>query len=624
MEDCNLDDLDYCENEVSEDFESSDSETVGSETGDATEDEGSESQDGDDTLESGTEYVRPLYCAEGMLVPGMDAGSDSDFDWMSCLGQPCDRERISDSLKGASSYFYLTCNDYGIWETSYGWGDEDTSFSVDEGTKDVESESSDEDDTIESVPEYTGLDNCVEGMDSGSVSDHHWMSCLGQPCNGERVGDPSKQSEFNYLTCVDGIWESSIWVGADDTGSVDDTSSIETSLATGGWATEWSGGTDGLDTGSNACWQEALDGDFYDIYDFFENHPCEGQSCNSERRIPLNRGEKSASWFELACVDGIWTVVVETSDDWGITWGDTTGTWYSDDPTETFENTETGSEYDCFEDTSWDYQPDKWKACVGKPCSLKSGERSSIIYSLSCVDGIWETSWEGVGYTDGDYTDTSGTETNGLENFSDTNICFEICERKILGDKDGWIHASSEDQADFGVCYYTCIGPLDFGTGTGGATDGETDSGPIDDSDTPETTIETTTRFLASGTFTTTEEFVTTLTPIATTTSEFASTTVAPSACDEERTHECPRNSYCVRADNFVTFTCQCKVGYYMSGNMCHKKAPEAESCPEDFKKDLFKMKLDGLNNPKYYLNKGSVMIQVESQVVSRFRIRLD
>ena len=211
-----------------------------------------------------------------------------------------------------------------------------------------------------------------------------------------------------------------------------------------------------------------------------------------------------------------------------------------------------------------------------------------------------------------------------MENFSDTNICFEICERKILGDKDGWIHASSEDQADFGVCYYTCIGPLDFGTGTGGATDGETDSGPIDDSDRPETTIETTTRFLASGTFTTTEEFVTTLTPIATTTSELASTTVGPSACDEERTHECPRNSYCVRADNLVTFTCQCKTGYFMSGNMCHKKAPETEFCPENFKKDLFKMKLDGLNNPKYYLNKGSVMIQVESQVVSRFRPGFD
>ena len=61
-----------------------------------------------------------------------------------------------------------------------------------------------------------------------------------------------------------------------------------------------------------------------------------------------------------------------------------------------------------------------------------------------------------------------------------------------------------------------------------------------------------------------------------------------------------------------------------MSGNMCHKKAPETEFCPENFKKDLFKMKLDGLNNPKYYLNKGSVMIQVESQVVSRFRPGFD
>ena len=119
---------------------------------------------------------------------------------------------------------------------------------------------------------------------------------------------------------------------------------------------------------------------------------------------------------------------------------------------------------------------------------------------------------------------------------------------------------------------------------------------------------------------TTSAPFVTTLTPIATTTSDFATTTMAPSACDEERTHECPDNSFCVPADNFVTFTCQCKTGYFMSGNMCHKKSPEAESCPSDFKKDLFKMNLDGLKDPKYYLNRGSVMIQVESQVVSRFR----
>ena len=60
-----------------------------------------------------------------------------------------------------------------------------------------------------------------------------------------------------------------------------------------------------------------------------------------------------------------------------------------------------------------------------------------------------------------------------------------------------------------------------------------------------------------------------------------------------------------------------------MSGNMCHKKTAEAESCPTDFKKDLFKMNLDGLRNPMFYLNKGSVMIQVESQVVSRFRCGL-
>ena len=60
-----------------------------------------------------------------------------------------------------------------------------------------------------------------------------------------------------------------------------------------------------------------------------------------------------------------------------------------------------------------------------------------------------------------------------------------------------------------------------------------------------------------------------------------------------------------------------------MSGNMCHKKSPEAVTCPEHFKKDLFKMKLDGEKDSNYFLNKGSVMIQVESQVVSRFRPRL-
>ena len=44
-----------------------------------------------------------------------------------------------------------------------------------------------------------------------------------------------------------------------------------------------------------------------------------------------------------------------------------------------------------------------------------------------------------------------------------------------------------------------------------------------------------------------------------------------------------------------------------MSGNMCHKKAPEAEFCPENFKKDLFKMKLDGLSklNHKLFLDLG-------------------
>ena len=45
------------------------------------------------------------------------------------------------------------------------------------------------------------------------------------------------------------------------------------------------------------------------------------------------------------------------------------------------------------------------------------------------------------------------------------------------------------------------------------------------------------------------------------------------------------------------------------------------ETFQANFKDDLFKMKLSDLKNPNYFVSKGSVLIQVESQVVSRFRL---
>ena len=41
----------------------------------------------------------------------------------------------------------------------------------------------------------------------------------------------------------------------------------------------------------------------------------------------------------------------------------------------------------------------------------------------------------------------------------------------------------------------------------------------------------------------------------------------------------------------------------------------------DNFKTNLFKMKLSELKNPEYFKSKGSVLIKVESQVVSRFRL---
>jgi len=143
---------------------------------------------------------------------------------------------------------------------------------------------------------------------------------------------------------------------------------------------------------------------------------------------------------------------------------------------------------------------------------------------------------------------------------------------------------------------------------------------PNDPPTTNPTTVEfvsTTMNPLEDATFTsTTTEEPTTQMP----TTEFM-TTLAPNACDDERTHECPENSFCVPAENFVSYTCQCNEGFFMNGNMCKAVAPLAENCPADFRDGLFKMKLDAIKNPMYFMNQGSVLIQVESQVVSRFRL---
>ena len=357
---------------------------------------------------------------------------------------------------------------------------------------------------------------------------------------------------------------------------------------------------------------------------------CVGKPCEEGRMIPLNREqneiEKSGMYQALVCQDGTWAL------DW------------FDSGTGSGSDSETGSIYNCYEgmvianDMYGTMEP--WShECIGQPCD-EGAERkipsdqdrgSTYWQELICIGGSWDYINNGEsGWDDSGWTENSPNDADGLEDFSTDEICYELCARKTLGDNkvdglpDGFPDLEDLLPTDPGAalqaCLESCLGPLSFNDADGGsATDENSETGSSLDIITAVDTTTTQWPF-ASTCCTTTEEFVTTLTPIATTTEDFATTTVSPSACDEERTHECPNNSFCVPADNFVTFTCQCEAGYFMSGNMCHKKAPEAETCPEDFKKDLFKMKLDGLTNPKYYLNKGSVMIQVESQVISRFR----
>ena len=54
---------------------------------------------------------------------------------------------------------------------------------------------------------------------------------------------------------------------------------------------------------------------------------------------------------------------------------------------------------------------------------------------------------------------------------------------------------------------------------------------------------------------------------------------------------------------------------------LCFLEHPSFETFEVNFKDDLFKMKLSDLKNPTYFVSNGSVLIQVESQVVSRFRL---
>ena len=465
--------------------------------------------------------------------------------------------------------------------------------------------------------DYTDTEPTESGSEllcDGHSSWINWEDCVGKPCDeGRRIplnNQGEKSACWEELACEDDTWNKvTVCDSPDDyldTGSQTESGSeIDCESGEVSWG------------GSAEMWEI-----------------CVGKPCEEGRRVPLNRDEnqteKSSVWLELVCQDGTWNMEEYYDSGWPS-------------PSHSGSGSESGSEVDCTSGYGvWLWE---MESCAGKPCEEEGRsvplnrdengmQKGEAWLELVCQDGTWNMVWfeDGSGgYTD--YTDNTGSPSaiDGLEDYSTDEICYELCARKTLGGNkvdglpDGFPDLGDLLPADPGAalqaCLESCLGPLVFSDADGGNAGGdETDS-----TDEIENTVETTTTQwpFASGTFTTTEEFVTTLTPIATTTSEFVSTTVAPSACDEERTHECPNNSFCVPAENFVTFTCQCEAGYFMSGNMCHKKAPEAETCPEDFKKDLFKMKLDGLTNPKYYLNKGSVMIQVESQVISRFRIGL-
>ena len=106
----------------------------------------------------------------------------------------------------------------------------------------------------------------------------------------------------------------------------------------------------------------------------------------------------------------------------------------------------------------------------------------------------------------------------------------------------------------------------------------------------------------------------------ATTTTQDITTMSMANACDDSRTFDCPDHSKCAAIENGRGYTCICDKGYSMTNNFCKKDHPEVSSCPDNFRDSLYKMKLDSLKNPMFFMNEGTVLIQVESQVVSRFR----
>ena len=593
-----------------------------------------------------------------------------------CVGKPC-KEGDVDS-RGDSSNLILTCVN-GVWEGDWEYeGSMETSEpSEDDNTIstsfDTEDSSTISQDSGSNSPAYgqpcdvEGETVDIEGSSSyqSSVRNQKW-DCIA-----------------THYVCINGLWDihnvcevfsADDWstdVTPDDNGS----STIETSEPSGSAGPE--------DNGSNdPVYDEPCDveGETIDIEDGSYRNSVRDQkwdwiNCHASHWICSN-----GLWDIMnVCESTDFSSDISIDDSGSLTWqgdgpppwADENGCvngykWYCDGNSEC-----APCDYDSSDDDISNSNEDceyGTRECVGKPCNQnrKTPEPKDSGETYICVDGIWELGWdfESESWSGGETYLTDDAETfTDLNEYTTDQICFELCSRKFADDSD----------AELQACIDRCLGPLVFdnhaeGSASGSSDDSETGSEgtvyithsydlteicdgsycvgqPCDESfwrngDQREHSGEWvyscvdgvwvddyewygTSDDNEDNELTTTAPFVTTLTPIATTTSDFATTTIAPSACDEERTYECPDNSFCVPADNFVTFTCQCKSGYFMSGNMCHKKTAEAESCPTDFKKDLFKMNLDGLRNPMFYLNKGSVMIQVESQVVSRFRCGL-
>ena len=145
----------------------------------------------------------------------------------------------------------------------------------------------------------------------------------------------------------------------------------------------------GSESGSFDC-AEAYEGMIigYDLYGTMEPHPCVGKPCEGERRIPLNQGERSAEWQELACTDGTWSVNYGPDG-----WSDSGGS--GSEPETTFDDcSDTGS-------LQWAEVDSSNMHCIGQPCggeksgkSEKSEGKSFPPFdALICTDGVWETSY---------------------------------------------------------------------------------------------------------------------------------------------------------------------------------------------------------------------------------------